>query len=93
MDEKFRNLLQHRSSLKHFFPILTVGDENCFYYSISFLIYGNIENFWKVRIGLLFILIEYEEYLRRLLKGTVVDIEYESLVEKSVQNLSWANEY
>lgn len=93
IDEVFMQIIKKRPSLEDFLPVETKGDGNCFFYSISFLLNRNTDLMWSLRLGIVFILFEHKEYFSHLLETTVAEFDFNKLVEYTMRNFSWANEY
>ncbi|CAF1039503.1 unnamed protein product [Brachionus calyciflorus] len=61
----------------------TTADENCLYHAISTSISGN-ENLWKdIKLGMIFMFFEYEDYFRKLANAMGLEASFELLIESS----------
>ena len=93
IDTDFSLCIQNTELFGNFIAISTDADGNCLYKAISLLIYGNQDCYIQIKLSVLFILIEYEEYFRNILKVTSPEYSFEKLIEDVSQTNSWGNEY
>lgn len=93
IDENFMPLLQTHEFRDKLFPLITRGDGNCFYYAISKILFGTDIHFCKIRLAVVFILIEYKVYFKRVLQKSFGPNKYPELIENTAKDKSWANEY
>jgi len=93
IDDEFFSCIQNSELYGYFVPIETEGDGNCLYKAISLLIIGDQNCFSLIKLSVLFILFEYEEYFRNILNATNPEYSFEKLIEDTAQTNSWGNEY
>ncbi|CAF0916621.1 unnamed protein product [Brachionus calyciflorus] len=63
--------------------IKTTADGNCLYHAISTSISGK-ENLWKdIKLGMIFMFFEYEDYFRKLANAMGLEASFELLIESS----------
>lgn len=55
--------------------------------------FSTANEYWKIKLGVAFILIEYSEYFTRLLLETGGSQALSELVEIAINDHKWANEY
>ncbi|CAF1061748.1 unnamed protein product, partial [Brachionus calyciflorus] len=73
-------------NLSDFVAISTKGDGNCFYRAVSFCIFGTDEYFYAIKIGSLFILIEYRDLFERIIENHHYQNSFETIFYKSKRN-------
>jgi hypothetical protein len=94
IDSDFMQLIIKNDGLKgNLLPIKTKPDGNCLYNSFSILLIGQQDDYCAIKIGLIFMLIEYENYFQELLLQTSCSCSYEKFVEDTCIMNSWGNEY
>lgn len=93
LDQSFMKIIDSRLSLKDIMAINTTADGNCFYYSVSFLLFSTEIEYWKIKIGVVFVLLEYSDYFISLLKDTGSPQTLSQLIETAIKDYEWANEY
>ena len=93
IDPEFSECISNTELYGNFIPITTDGDGNCLYKSIALLIYGNQEFYSQIKLCILFIFFEYEDYFKNLLSVTLPDNSFEKLIEDVALIGSWGNEY
>lgn len=93
IDDEFISCIQNSELFGHFVPIETEGDGNCLYKAISLSIIGDQNYFSLIKLSVIFILFEYEDYFRNILNHTSPEYSFEKLVEDTAQTNSWGNEY
>ena len=69
-----------------------IGDGNCFYRSISYLLFGTQELFFILKVLCIFILIEYEKYFENILKLNVKKITITEFIVNVASTDAWADE-
>jgi hypothetical protein len=94
IDHTFDKILTNSKGLYgNFILIITKGDGNCFYYAISRQIFGTETHACKIRLGVLFILIEYQNFLQKLIKKSFGSASLQTLTVETSKMGTWANEY
>ena len=77
-------------NLNGFVPIRTLGDGNCFYRSISTLLFGTDKYYYLVKIGSIFMLLEYRELFSNIVTKHYYVESYETICCKSMIKDEWA---
>ena len=73
--------------------VQTIGDGNCLYNSISMSIFGNNSMSLNIKLASVFILLEYDEYLKQILDKTGAPYTYEKLVQNTARLDIWGNQF
>lgn len=87
------NVLQSIGLLKNFFPVKVSGDGNCFYYSISYLLFGDCKFFHLIKICLSFIVIENNYFFETVLQRTGSFYDFNNFLFKICSKSEYADEY
>lgn len=91
IDKNFLDLLKFNNMEIDFYPIKTRGDGNCFYYSLSYILFSSFENFLLLKICIIFIFLEYEKFFRNYFTEINSEVSYEEALLKMVSRNSWAD--
>ena len=90
-DSDFNSLLI-TNDLSAFYAKSIVGDGNCLYRAISFLLLGTQEYFYVIKVCSIFIMLEYSEYFEHILKYNHRKEMLAEFVVKVAKTNEWANE-
>ena len=93
IDANFEMLTEQHEITDKLFPIKTKGDGNCFFYSISKVLFGSDIQYKNIRLGVIFVLLEYEKYFKRVIKVSFGSDEFSKIVQSVAKDKNWANEY
>ena len=74
-------------------PVSTTGDGNCFYNAISLVLFGHEGHSTRLRLATAYIFTLYEDWFTLVLSRTASTITYEQLLDQTVKDKVWANEY
>ncbi|CAF0888839.1 unnamed protein product [Brachionus calyciflorus] len=66
------------------------SDGNCFYNSISTCLFGHEKNFYLIKLGVIFIMLEYEDLFREIVIKHHYEETYENIVCKTSRPNEWA---
>ncbi|CAF0937448.1 unnamed protein product [Brachionus calyciflorus] len=91
MDNSFLVLLQAHN-LNDCSALVTKGDGNCFYYSISTIILSNPEYYKLIKIGALFTILKYKVFFEDILKKKAYFENYNDFFLNLSGKNNWANE-
>lgn len=69
------------------------ADGNCFYNSISLLIFGDQRLFYLIKIAVLFILLEYKAFFTTVLIRNYHEVNFEKYVEQHNRDCEWADQF
>jgi hypothetical protein len=84
-------LLLKLYNLNDFFPVNTGKDGNCFYNSISFLLFGTERYFFLIKMCSIFILLKNHELFETYIRRTSYDKTYEEVILDSCIRNEYAN--
>ena len=91
LDKGFDQVLVN-NNLTNCYAKSIIGDGNCFYRSISFLLFGSQELFYIIKVLSIFILIEYEKYFHNHLKLNGIKCTIKEFIVQVARKGKWANE-
>ncbi len=90
----YANLLNHSQNLKSGFVVAKVeGDGNCFYYSISMLLFGHTQKYNLIKIASAFILIKYENLFNSIINSTKTKLSFDDILRRACCEEMWATEF
>lgn len=93
IDRSYSFLEVNYKEFVNFKSIVTSADGNCFYKGICLCLFGNEEFGEVLRLVVLFVLIEYEQYFRNLINFSYGEQKLNELVVLISTDKNWANEY
>ena len=86
--------LQHDIELaSEFKPIDTEADGNCFYYSVSKILFGTDKQYKLLKLGAVFILLQYSEIFKTIILDSASTETYEKVLRVSAEDKTFANEF
>lgn len=91
-DSSFDILKEANNLNKGFFAKNTVGDGNCFYRSVSYILFGTEDNFYIIKLCCIFISYEYENFFTDYMKKTFFEESYNEFFKKICKKNEWADE-
>ncbi|CAF0867508.1 unnamed protein product [Brachionus calyciflorus] len=90
-DYSFRSLLDAHGLFECNAYVVN-GDGNCFYYSISSIIFDNPDLFKLIKMGSIFILLEYKDFFEIILNEKAYDENFNDFIMNLAVLNAWANE-
>lgn len=93
IDHFFSFLKVNYKEFDNFNTAATSADGNCFYNSISLYLLGNEEFSYVLRLAVLFIIFENEQYFRNLINFSYGEQKLNDMVVSISTDKNWANEY
>ncbi|CAF0932078.1 unnamed protein product [Brachionus calyciflorus] len=87
--EQFKIILK-QAGLENHIIVKSKSNGNCFYNSISTCLFGKEEKFYLIKIGVIFIMLEYEDLFRSIVKEHHYELSYETIVCNSSRENEWA---
>ncbi len=78
--------------INQYHPIETLGDGNCFYYSISILLFGSCKFFKLIRMALCYISLEYKTYVENLIQINETKYDFSTFIFNTIKQDSWADQ-
>lgn len=91
-DHMFYDVLKSNNLLPRYHAKHTIGDGNCFYRSVSYLLFSSENNYDIVKLCCIFIIIEYESFFKDIIKQNGYDFEYTTLIKNICRKNEWADE-
>jgi hypothetical protein len=92
-DSQFAFLKRYGKEFQNLIAIETKDDGNCFYNAISFCLFGSIDYCSVLRLIVVFIFVENEQYMRNLINSTYGEKKFNKFLIDISKNFNWANEY
>ena len=93
IDNFFNFLKINYEEFSNFETVITSSDGNCFYNAISLCLFGNEEFRHVLRLAVVFIVFENEQYFRNLIKFSYGEHKLNDMVISFSTDTNWANEY
>ena len=92
IDDPQFNFILLKNKMNFMVPIWCSPDGNCFWYSISNLLFGSDHLFYLIKVSSIFMLLEYKSEMDKILNRFDYDMSCEKLIEKTMQANEYANE-
>lgn len=91
IDKNYSNILII-NQMSLYEAVETKKDGNCFYSSISRLLFDTEDEYFLVKILCLFVMFEYKKEFESLLITESYGINFDSLIKEHIKENSWANQ-
>ena len=92
VDRNFEHIIKQTNDLNSYMPIITTGDGNCLFNSISVIAFGHENEANLLRLVVVFILLNYDLYFKDLLIKTAATSTFEEFVVETSKIFNWTND-
>jgi hypothetical protein len=92
LDDPRFDFILSKNKMDFMVPIWCCPDGNCFWYSISNLLFGSDNLFYIIKVSSIFMLLEYRSEIESILKRYDYDMSLETLIEKTMKVDEFSNE-
>lgn len=91
-DERFNDVLLSNNLTIGYHAKYTVGDGNCFFRSVSYLLFATENCYDIIKLCCIFIILDYESFFKNILKEYCYNFNYETLLRNLCRKDEWASE-
>ena len=92
LDSGFDDVLRSSNLVNGFYARSTLGDGNCFYRSVSYLLFGTEDNYQIIKLCCIYILKEYDFFFENESKKICHEFSYKDNFIQVCQENKWADE-